>query len=47
MHDLELFIIKNAMQDRQKLNDGSDPISVSRYATWALFSHPSNRENLA
>jgi hypothetical protein len=31
MHDLELFIIKNAMQDRQKLNDFSDPISATQY----------------
>jgi hypothetical protein len=45
MHYLELFMIKNAMQVRQKLNNVSDPISVSR--AWALFSHPSNLGNLA
>jgi hypothetical protein len=41
MHDLELFMITNAIQVRQKLNNGSDPISISRYAARALFSHPS------
>jgi hypothetical protein len=31
MHGLELFMIKNAIQDRQKLNNVSNPASAAQY----------------
>jgi hypothetical protein len=40
MHDLELFMIENAMQVRQKLNNVSDPVSAYQYEARTLLSHP-------